>query len=222
MARVSLDTSRLPADVLTYTNSQFFDFIQNFCGKDEADLLSIQAIRSVDSLISTENLYTIFALDSEDLDAIQKRCGFKNRNGTCSVRPGIKSTLDYVTALLKRKEKETNKMKKIQLTLNPTTTSITSSNSIISSSTNNNNNVTSFISKKTEAEHRDVITKYIEEWCIQQRDELKIPDFKFVIGVDYYLQFNQSLDKAEIKCLCGLLSTLSLSISGNFKVKLFF
>jgi len=38
MARVSLDTSKLPQDVLTYTNKRFSDFIQNFCGKDEADL----------------------------------------------------------------------------------------------------------------------------------------------------------------------------------------
>ncbi|CAF1539515.1 unnamed protein product, partial [Adineta steineri] len=93
MTRVSLDTSRLPHDVLTYTDQRFFDFIERFCGKDEADLLSLQAIRSVDSFLAIENVYSIFALDSEDVIQIQTRCGFKNRNGTFTVKPGIKSSL---------------------------------------------------------------------------------------------------------------------------------
>ncbi len=77
---VSLDTSRLLQYVLTYPNQRFFDFIQNFWGKDEADLLPIQAIRSADLFLCIQDLYCIFALDSEDVDLIQKRCAFNNRN----------------------------------------------------------------------------------------------------------------------------------------------
>ena len=113
MARAPLHTSRLPHDVFTYINKCFFDFIENFCRQDEAELLVIQDIRSIDSFLSIEDLYSVFALDSEDVDGIQKRCGFKNRNGTCTVRPSIKSSLDYVGALLKQKQKEISKMKKI-------------------------------------------------------------------------------------------------------------
>ncbi|CAF4940194.1 unnamed protein product [Rotaria socialis] len=80
MTRASLDISRLPHDVFTYSNQRFFDFIESFCGKDEADLLSIQAIRSVDSFLSVQDVYSIFAVDSEDVIEIQARCAFKNRN----------------------------------------------------------------------------------------------------------------------------------------------
>ena len=95
MARMLLDISQLPQDVLTYTNKRFFDIIESFCGKDEADLLSIQAIWSVDSFLSIEDVYSIFTVDSEDVIEIQTRCAFKNRNGTFTVKPGIKSSLNY-------------------------------------------------------------------------------------------------------------------------------
>ena len=148
MARVALGTCRLPQDVLRYSNKRFYDFIESFCGKDEADLLFIQAIRSVDSLLSTEDLYSIFSLDSEDLDTIQKRCGFRNRNDTCTVRPGIRNSLNYITTLLKEKQKEAAKMKKLQLTLIQSTNLSTSSSSIISSSSHTS--ITSSVLKKTE------------------------------------------------------------------------
>ena len=50
---------------------------------------------------------------------------------------------------------------------------------------------------------------------------MNIHNLNLVCGTDYYLQLSASLDKAEIKCFCGVLSTLVLSSSGNFKVKLF-
>ncbi len=73
---MSLDTSR------TYTDEQFFKLIQSFCGKDGSDLFSIQDIRFVDSFLSIQDIYTIFELDSEDVQEIQKLCGFRKRNGT--------------------------------------------------------------------------------------------------------------------------------------------
>ncbi|CAF5143466.1 unnamed protein product, partial [Rotaria sp. Silwood1] len=87
MTRTSLDTSRLPQDVLTYTDKQFYDFIKNFCGQDASDLLSIQAIRSVDSFLSIQDVYSVFELDSDDVKDIQKQCGFQKRNGIYTVRP---------------------------------------------------------------------------------------------------------------------------------------
>jgi hypothetical protein len=136
------------------------------------------------------------------------------------VRPGIKSSLDYLTALLKKKQKEAAKMKKIRLVSTQSTISSTSSSSITPSS--GNTDVTSFVSKKNELEHSELIKKCIEEWCIQNKDGLNIPDFNFIYDIDYHLTFSPSLDKAEIKCSCGLSSALFLGDSGNIKVKLFF
>ena len=215
MTRTSVDTSRLPRDVFTYTNEQFFKFIQNFCGTDEADLLSIQSIRSVDSFLSIEDVYSIFALDSDDVKEIQERCGFKNRNGTYTVRPGIKSSLDYIKTLLKEMQKTIVKIKRIQ-----------SIGLFSSSSSNNLSNVntttTLFVSKKDETEHRSLIESSIQDWCIQNKDTIEISDPKLISGVHYHLKFTPSLDKGEIKCSCGFVYILLLAESGNFKVRLFF
>ncbi len=67
-----------------------------------------------------------------------------------------------------------------------------------------------------------LIENSIQEWCTQNKNTIKIPDSNFISGVDYYLEFSSSLDKAEIKCSCGLSYILLLADSGNFKVKLFF
>ena len=109
MVCTSLEMSRLPQDVLNYTDKQFYDFIKKFCGQDATDLLSIQAIRSVDSFLSVQDVYSIFELDSDDVKDIQKQCGFQKRNGTYTVRPGIKSTLDHLGTLLKEMKKKLEK-----------------------------------------------------------------------------------------------------------------
>jgi hypothetical protein len=70
--------------------------------------LSIQAIRSVDSFLAIQDIYAIFELDSKDVQEIQKQCGFRKRNGTYTVKPGIKSSLDYVSTLLKQMQKRLN------------------------------------------------------------------------------------------------------------------
>lgn len=215
MTRTSVNTSRLPQDVFTYTNEHFFKFIESFCGKDEADLLSIQSIRSVDSFLSIEDAYSIFALDSDDVKEIQERCGFKNRNGTFIVRPGIKSSLDYIKTLLKEMQKKVVKIKRIQ--------SIGLFSSSSSDNLSNANTTTTLsVSKKDEAEHRSLIESSIQDWCTQNKDTIEISDPKLISGVHYHLKFTPSLDKGEIKCSCGFVYILLLAESGNFKVRLFF
>jgi len=221
MTRISLEISRLPQDVLTYTDEQFFEFIESFCGKDGSDLLSIQAIRSVDSLLSIQDVYSIFELDSDDVQDIQRRCGFRKRNGTYIVRPGIRSSLDHVSALLKEMKKKIEKTKKIQSTITQSTTSLSSSFDYDIES-DANVPATSVKSKKNKAEHHKFIEKSIKEWCIKNGDIMNISDDSPVPVVNYDLTFNSSLDKVEIKCSCGLSFTLVIADSGNFKVKLLF
>lgn len=223
MTRMSLDTSRLPKDVLTYTDEKFFKLIRSFCGKDGSDLLSIQAIRSVESFLSIQDIYTIFELDSEDLQEIQKQCGFRKRNGIYTVKPGVKSSLDYVSALLKEMQKQIGKTKKIQPVPTYSTESIDSlsSSSALDIPANADTIVTSIVSKKDESEHRALIEKSIKDWCVKNGNIINIVDFNPISGVHYDLQFNPSLDKVEIRCSCSLSFTLLPGGSGNFKVKLF-
>ncbi|CAF3895311.1 unnamed protein product [Rotaria sp. Silwood1] len=203
MTRISVDISRLPKDVFTYTNERFYTFIENFCGKDEADLLSIQSIRSVDTFLSIEDAYSIFALDSDDVKEIHTRCGFKNRNGTYTVRPGIKSSLDYVKTLLKEMQKSRQ---------NQTSNNLSNVNPTAGLS----------VSEKDEDGHRDLIENSIQDWCIQNINTIKIPDSNLISGVHYHLKFTSSLDKAEIKCSCGLVYILLRAESGNFKLSNYF
>ena len=193
-----------------------FDFIQSFCGKDEADLLAIQSIRSVDSFLSVEDVYSIFSLDSEDLDAIQKRCGFRNRNGLCTVRSGIKSSLDYVHDLLKKKQTEAARVKKSSATLR-TSTDVPSPIDV-SLPSNDDSSIT-IRPGKTEAEHRENINKCIEEWCLQNTSDFGVDNFDFASDLTYELRISSSLVKGEIKCSCGLSASLFLGESGNFKVR---
>jgi len=224
MVRVSLDISRLPHDVLTYADKQFYDFITSFCGQDASDLLSIQVIRSVDSFVTIQDIYSIFELESDDFKDIQTRCGFKRKNGTHTVRPGIKSTLDHLIRLLKEKQNKVGKIKTIQSASTQSTVSLSpssSSSSVTNTASNINTADTSFVSKKNELEHRAHIEQSIQEWCIKNEKLINISDFNLIFGVDYHLQFSPSLYNAEIKCSCGVSNTLFLSCSGYFKVKLF-
>ena len=216
MTRLSLDTSPLPHDVFTYTDQAFFDFVQSFCGTDEADLLFIQAIRSIDSLLSVRDIYSIFALDSEDLGEIQARCGFKSRNGCYTVRPGIKSSIDHLCALLREMQKEMTRMKRKQSFLNQSAISFQSTIAFSPDS-----NAASVVSKKTEAEHRVIIEQCIEEWCVQNKNSFDTPHFNLIHGVDYQLDFTSTLDRAKINCCCGTSASLYLGELGNFKVKIF-
>ncbi|CAF3784528.1 unnamed protein product [Rotaria sp. Silwood1] len=215
MARMLLDISQLPQDVLTYTNKRFFDFIEGFCGKDEADLLSIQAIRSVDSFLFIEDVYSIFTVDSEDVIEIQTRCAFKNRNGTFTVKPGIKSSLNYVLSLLKEMKKEAIKQKKNHLVSTPLIVSTTLVNGVDSSSIDTV--ISPFISKKNEAEHNEFIITSIEQWFVQNTSAINFRNINFVCGIDYHLKFSPSLDKVEVLCSCGSTSSLVLAESDNFK-----
>ena len=223
MIRKSLDTSRLPKDALTYTDEKFFKLIRSFCGKDGSDILSIQSIRSVDSFLAIQDIYAIFELDSEDVQEIQKQCGFRKRNGTYTVKPGIKSSLDYVTALLKQMQKQVGRRTKIQSVPTQSISSTASTDSLSSSSaidieTDTNTTVASMVSKKKESEHRILIQKSITDWCITNESIINIVDFNPTCGVHYHF-FHPSLEKVEIKCSCSLSFTLLPGESGNFKVK---
>ena len=199
MVSGKLDTSQLPPDILSYRNESFYYFIEEFCGKEEADLLSIQAIRSINSLIAIQDVYSIFSVDSEDLVQIQTRCGFRNRDGTFTVKPGIKSSIDHVIALLKEMKKQSTRMAKNRSISFQSTPVLPSSG-------------------RTETEHIETIKKCIEDWCVQMKQSLNDIHIHLIYGIDYQLEFDLSLDKGIIKCSCGILSSLFFSASGNFKV----
>ncbi|CAF3545015.1 unnamed protein product [Rotaria socialis] len=163
-----------------------------FFGKDEADLLSIQAIR-------------------EDVIEIQARCAFKNRNGTFTVKPGIKSSLNYISSLLTEMKTKTTKKKKTALVSTPSILSIQSTVSIPSTvstassysinSSPGDTAITPVVSTKTVTEHHEFITTSIEQWYNQNKNDLNL---------------------FAVICSCGLKSSLVRADSGNFKVSNYF
>ena len=100
------DLSVLPDDVLTYCEDKFFQLINTLVGNDIVEILKIQSINSTQSFINTKDPLTIFQLDCPDLLSIKERLCFKLSNGNFVIKIGIESSLKYLTAIFKLKQKQ--------------------------------------------------------------------------------------------------------------------
>ncbi|CAF3933151.1 unnamed protein product [Rotaria sp. Silwood1] len=71
----------LPADVFSYNNDRFYQFVEEKYGADIAELLSFQAIRNGAHLLSTscDEILMIFQQESNDLNQLKKNVLFSNR-----------------------------------------------------------------------------------------------------------------------------------------------
>ncbi|CAF1561894.1 unnamed protein product [Didymodactylos carnosus] len=100
------DTSRLPNHVFILKNADFFRFVQSLAGEGLCDLLRIQSINSTEILMSTDDVFDVFKLDSPQFDEMKEKHFFKLRNGQYVVKPGIASSLSFLTKLLQAKQEE--------------------------------------------------------------------------------------------------------------------
>lgn len=101
-----LDTSQLPSDIFMLRNDAFFRFIHSLVGEGLCDLLRIQLINSAEILLSTADVFDIFKYDSPQLDQLKEKYFFKLRNGQFTIKPGIASSLLYLTQLLRMKQEQ--------------------------------------------------------------------------------------------------------------------
>ncbi|CAF4335771.1 unnamed protein product [Didymodactylos carnosus] len=95
------DTSRLPPNILTYSNDNFYDFVQEFLGDVESDIVKIQCLKNARLLLHTPNVFSLFDLDCADLLELKKRACFILKNNSYVVRPGIIYNIEYLINIFK-------------------------------------------------------------------------------------------------------------------------
>ncbi|CAF3565499.1 unnamed protein product [Rotaria socialis] len=206
-----LDTSRLPDDVLSYTDEAFYNFVEVHLGRINARLLSYLQISSVPCFLLTENPCEILTLDIDDevLEQMSQEICIKLKNSQVIVKPGIENCLKCLKNLLLRKiEEEMKKMKlkgKQQFMTFANTTpvqSIALSTSISASSTSL---LTTPCSPSIIDEHRQYLLKLIHQWCIDNRAILELNELELKEDVDFNFAFSNINNALEIniQCKCG-------------------
>ncbi|CAF3058383.1 unnamed protein product [Rotaria socialis] len=95
----------LPLDVLSLRGDSFYDFVEEFCGKEVVELPKFQMINSSVDLIEVDDAFSILQIESHQTTSIKEFLGAtgKDNNGKYSffVMPGIRLKLEKFTRSLR-------------------------------------------------------------------------------------------------------------------------
>jgi hypothetical protein len=106
---LSVNTSVLPLDVLSFYDDQFYHLVETIAGAAEASLLEVQGIRSVYSFLNTEDVFEILSVQCLALSDVRKLVCLEKIDKTFTVKPGCRSSILYLSQLLNRKHEENMK-----------------------------------------------------------------------------------------------------------------
>jgi hypothetical protein len=226
------DLYNLNDDVLFKSNESFYDFVQEVCGKIEADILRIQGIRNARCLIRSSNLLDILKLDCDEVNDLKFNTCFQLKSGDFIIKQGVKLNLDNLFDALKdkhdkyskknhrfeRQKKHSQSITNAENSNNTNTQNsdmgtTTGSLSTTPSFDTNTTNSSLFISKHiTINEHINFIKDLIEKFSrktfvstVLQQDE----HYELLVTQD-----NQTY-KAVIKCRCGTKLVLPMRSDPN-------
>ncbi|CAF1107932.1 unnamed protein product [Adineta steineri] len=101
-----IDTSVLPADILSLRDDGFFEVVERLVGKTVVDLIRIQAIDNVRVFMLVPDILQVLHLQSSELDPIKKRVTFLLYNQNFVVKCGIKTSIKYLRDLFEAKLNE--------------------------------------------------------------------------------------------------------------------
>jgi hypothetical protein len=91
---VLIDTSVLPLNVMSLRDDKFIDFVKAEADDGAADVLEIQGINSVKSLLMTSNVYSIMDVKSKSLDGFKNKYGYMQDDGKFVIQPGIQGNIE--------------------------------------------------------------------------------------------------------------------------------
>ena len=191
-----INTSLLPDDIFSYTDTKFYDVVKRIVGESVADLFEIQSIRSIDLLLQIPDVFTILNIKCSALNSLKEKICLKTDDDLYIVKPGIKSLMNYFYELIIKKQDENIKLLRNQRKLYNSTIS---SNNVDSSDTNESSNdqrqqmsssSTAKIAQSSssvptnEIYHRNFILRSITNWCQRYFSKISLSE-----GVDYHIYF---------------------------------
>ena len=182
---VFLDTSLLPANLTSLQDAEFYHFVKRIVGPVEAELLQVQQINNVNSLLMTADVFEIIQIPSHDLDDIKRKICFEKDDGSFVIKAGVKGNIDYLIELLRAKNNadKRSKILRATLALPPTGLPNAGNTSIpVCSNATATNPIPSLTLAWTLTDHEKFITDSIQRWCDDNKENFKSNDFSLSDG----------------------------------------
>lgn len=84
----------------------FYHLIESMTSEIEVEILKCQGINNIPALLRANDLYSIFKIDSDDLEDLKHRACLKLKDGEYMIRPVIKNNLEFCINTFKSKLNE--------------------------------------------------------------------------------------------------------------------
>jgi hypothetical protein len=225
-----MDLNSLPEEVLFYSNDQFYKFIESCLGVDEMNLLKLQSIKNIRTLIKVPDIFSVLGIKCKELVDLKNRlCFIDDDDNNLIIKAGIKTSFDdLITTLKEKNSKYLKGTKNSKSSSSSSTTNPPISNTSSLNTTSSNVIDLSLISTPTTAlnlipinDYINVISDSIEKYSINTFENIVLKH-----NNDYVIHLNQ-LDtciNGHIKCGCNStiklvfrLHTKSFQLSQYFK-----
>jgi hypothetical protein len=105
-----VNIKHLPHDLFSYQDERFYDLVDKFIGKKQAELLKFEEISSADIYLNCPNVLGVFKLDSAAVLPLKESLCLKLDDDSFVIFPGIKSSSSYLTELLTKKKDDQARM----------------------------------------------------------------------------------------------------------------
>lgn len=104
------DTTVIRDNFLNLRGDDFFSYVQQLSGETVCEILKIQSIDSVETLINCADLLDIFRYNSPEINCLRNKIYFKTYNGNYILKAGVKINMRRLPKLIDGKIKEQKKL----------------------------------------------------------------------------------------------------------------
>lgn len=212
---MAMDLSSLPDEVLFYSNDQFFKFIENYLGVDEMNLLKLQSIKNIRTLINVPDIFSVLSMKCKELLDLKNRlCFIDDDNNNFIIKAGIKTSFDDL--IIKLKEKNNKYLKRRRnsksSTLSSTTNNPVTNTSLLNTTSSNAMDLSQTLTS-TPLPNSLSINDYIHV-ISDSIEKYSINTFKNIIlkhNSDYVIHLSQLDTGINGFIKCGCKSTIKLA-----------
>ena len=100
----SMEQELLPflENLSSYSDDVFYTFVKEFVGAIEGEILEIQCIKNVRTLLQVPDVFSFFRINSKDKLKLKVRVYFVTDDLQYIVRPGIKLSIEQFIEILRK------------------------------------------------------------------------------------------------------------------------